>query len=52
VAGPVPQAVIDGWRDVWAFFEREAAPKRSYTYDIEIYRHGTPVEIWVAVRES
>ena len=50
--GPVPQAVIDGWRDVWAFFEREAAPKRSYTYDFEIYRDGTPVEIWVAVRES
>lgn len=51
-AGPVPQAVIDGWRDVWAFFERKAAPKRSYTYDFEIYRDGRPVEIWVAVRES
>ena len=51
-AGPVPQAVIEGWRDVWAFFEREGAPKRSYTHDFEIYRDGTPVEIWVAVRES
>ncbi len=37
---------------MWAFLECEAAPKRSYTYDFEIYRDGTPVEIWVAVRES
>jgi predicted transcriptional regulator YdeE len=43
---------VVGWRDVWAFFEPETAPKRSYTYDFEIYQERTPVEIWVAVLES
>jgi predicted transcriptional regulator YdeE len=50
--GPLPQAVIDGWRDVWAYFEREDAPSRAYTSDFEIYRDGGPVEIWVAVQDA
>ena len=48
-AGPLPQAVIDGWQAVWAFFERPGAPARAYTYDFEIYPDEGPVEIWVAV---
>ncbi|HEV2671192.1 MAG TPA: GyrI-like domain-containing protein [Gemmatimonadales bacterium] len=50
--GPLPQAVIDGWRDVWGYFERQPAAPRAYTYDFEIYRDGGPVEIWVAVRDA
>jgi len=49
-SGPLPQAVIDGWCDVWAYFARGDAPARAYSFDFEIYRDaGT--EIWVAVRE-
>ena len=50
-SGPLPQAVIDGWRDVWAYFARGDAPARAYTFDFEIYRDAGTVEIWVAVRE-
>jgi predicted transcriptional regulator YdeE len=50
-SGPLPQAVIDGWRDVWAFFERKNAPPRAYSCDFEIYDTGG-VEIWVAVRDK
>ena len=46
--GPLPQAVIDGWRDVWAYFAGRA-PARAYTYDLEIYAEAGAVEIWVAV---
>ena len=46
--GPLPQAVIDGWRDVWAYFSGRA-PARAYTYDLEICAEAGAVEIWVAV---
>lgn len=50
--GPLPQAVIDGWRDVWAYFARPNARQRAYTFDFERYPDGEPVEIWVAVQDS
>ncbi len=50
VPGPLPQAVMDGWREVWAYFARPHAPPRAYTFDVEMYPEGEPVEIWVAVR--
>ena len=50
-SGPLPQAVIDGWRDVWAYFARGDAPARAYTFDFEVYPDRGSVEIWVAVRD-
>ena len=50
--GPLPQAVIDGWRDVWVYFENAHGARRAYTYDFEIYRDGAAVEIWVAVQDG
>jgi len=50
--GRLPQAVIDGWRDVWEYFARRDAAVRAYTYDFEIYHDGGPVEIWVAVKDT
>jgi predicted transcriptional regulator YdeE len=51
-SGPLPGAVIEGWRAVWAFFERSASPRRAYTADFEAYREPERVEIWVAVRDA
>ncbi|HLQ59358.1 MAG TPA: GyrI-like domain-containing protein [Gemmatimonadales bacterium] len=51
-AGPPPQAVIDGWRDVWAYFARDNAPARAYSFDFEIYPDSGSVEIWVAVQDQ
>lgn len=50
-SGPLPQAVIAGWRDVWTYFASANAPARAYTFDFEIYPDAGPVEIWVAVRD-
>jgi len=50
--GPIPQAVIDGWREVWAYFSRPDAPPRAYSVDYEFYTEGSPMEIWIAVRGS
>jgi len=48
-SGPLPGAVIDGWRAVWAYFERPDAPRRAYTADFEKYIEHERTEIWVAV---
>ena len=48
-SGPLPGAVIDGWRAVWAFFARPNAPQRAYTADFEAYLEPERVEIWIAV---
>lgn len=50
-SGPLPQAIVDGWREVWAYFARDYAPARAYSFDFEIYPDAGPVEIWVAVRD-
>ena len=50
-SGPLPQAVMDGWRDVWTYFASANVPARAYTSDFELYPDAAPVEIWVAVRD-
>jgi hypothetical protein len=51
--GPLPGAVLAGWRDVWAFFAGPGAPRRAYTADLEIYGvAGATAEIWVSVRRA
>lgn len=47
--GPLPQAVIEGWQAVWAFFDRRDGPPRAYTCDFEVYTDA--VDIWVSIRE-
>ena len=50
-SGALPQAVIDGWREVWTYFASGKAPARAYTSDFEMYSAASAVEIWVAVRD-
>ncbi len=50
--GPLPDAVIEGWRRVWTFFGRPDAPVRAYTADFEAYTEPEGTEIWVGVREQ
>jgi predicted transcriptional regulator YdeE len=50
--GPLPQAVIDGWRTVWDFFKQPGAPTRAFTTDYEVYADSQPVEIWIAIRQG
>ena len=49
--GAVPQAVIHGWQEIWAFFAQPGPLQRAYTADLEVYHaDGTGVAIWIAVR--
>jgi predicted transcriptional regulator YdeE len=52
-AGEMPAAVIAGWQEVWAYFERPDAPARAYTADFEYHdpAHPSTVRIHVAVDE-
>jgi predicted transcriptional regulator YdeE len=48
--GVLPDIVIAGWQQVWAFFERSHSSKRAYTTDAEFYHpDGQGVDIWIAI---
>lgn len=51
-SGEMPAAVIAGWQQVWAYFDRPGAPQRAYTTDFEYYDPSEPstLRIHVAVR--
>lgn len=49
--GALPEIVMEGWRQVWRFFEQSRAVERAYTADVEIYDEaGSGVDIWIAVK--
>jgi predicted transcriptional regulator YdeE len=50
--GALPDSVIKGWQEIWAYFARPDAPARAYTYDVEIYPNDHTVEIWVAIKDA
>jgi predicted transcriptional regulator YdeE len=47
--GPLPDAVIDGWKAVWNWFDASTEYKRAYTTDFEAYRGPDDVAIHIAV---
>ncbi len=49
--GPMPQALIDAWLEVWQYFDLSHEYERTYTTDFEVH-HPNDVEIFVAVREA
>ncbi|MDN4503294.1 GyrI-like domain-containing protein [Alteromonadaceae bacterium BrNp21-10] len=50
--GPMPQAVIELWAQVWQFFTDDNCPyTRIYTSDFEFYKSDTEVEIYMAIAE-
>lgn len=48
--GPLPQAVIDGWAQVWQYFEAHPDLQRSYRSDFEAYTSPTEAEIWISLK--
>ncbi|WP_394183625.1 GyrI-like domain-containing protein [Marinomonas posidonica] len=49
--GEMPQAVIDLWGEVWAYFASEkCAHTRAFTTDFECYKSEQEVEIYIAVK--
>ena len=50
-SGTMPDAVVDGWKQVWSYFADPKAPRRAYTTDFELYDPADPstVKIHIAV---
>jgi predicted transcriptional regulator YdeE len=46
--GPMPQAIIDAWQQVWKHTESGGAPARSFTTDLEVH-HPDGADLYVAV---
>jgi predicted transcriptional regulator YdeE len=50
VKGELPQAIIDTWMQVWAYFEDPSIDeKRAYETDFELYKSEDEVEIYIGV---
>jgi len=50
VKGELPQAIIDTWMQIWAYFEDPSIDeKRAYKTDFELYKSADEVEIYIGV---
>jgi len=50
VKGELPQAIIDTWMQVWAYFEDSSIDeRRTYETDFELYKSEDEVEIYIGV---
>ena len=55
VGGPIPDAVIQTWQNVWNYFSQSSEYRRAYTADFESYRwkpdtQQTEADIHIAIR--
>jgi len=50
VKGELPQAIIDTWMQIWAYFEDPSIDeKRAFQTDFELYKSEDEVEIYIGV---
>ena len=50
VKGELPQAILDTWMKVWAYFEDPSIDeKRAYETDFELYKSEDEAEIYIGV---
>ena len=50
VKGELPQAIIDTWGQIWAYFEDPSIDeRRAYKTDFELYKSVDEVEIYIGV---
>lgn len=48
--GELPQAVIDTWGEIWAYFaDKNCKEKRAFTADYELYLGESEAEIYIGV---
>jgi len=46
--GPMPQALIEAWQQVWKHTETGASPARAFTTDVEVH-HPDGADLYIAV---
>ena len=50
VKGELPQAIIDTWMQIWAYFDDPSIDeRRAYETDFELYKSADEVEIYIGV---
>lgn len=47
--GPMPLAVIEAWRHIWAFFAKEKAYQRNFLSDFEEYCGLDKVTVYIGI---
>lgn len=50
--GPLPQAALELWQEVWGYFQHEDAPDRAYLVDFEEYSGVESVAIFIGLKEG
>lgn len=48
--GELPEIVIECWKDVWEYFEKDSEYERAYTIDFEKYSKENFIEIYVSIK--
>lgn len=50
--GPIPQATIGLWQEIWQYFERHTDTPRAFDYDFELYSAQQPdkVDIYISIK--
>lgn len=48
--GPMPQIVIETWKNIWNYFGSECNHQRNFITDYEMYSHGDEVSIYIGVK--
>ncbi len=49
VQGAMPEAVIQGWQSVWAYFADPASEPRAYRSDAEVYHGPDSATIYIGI---
>lgn len=47
--GPMPDAIIDGWKSIWDYFARHPQTRRAYLTDFESYCGEDEVHIHIGI---
>lgn len=50
--GTLPEALIQTWSEVWAYFEQPGAPARAYNVDLERYLGPGHVQICIGLKDG
>ena len=51
VKGPMPESVLNKWKEIWDFFAKSANYKRAYTVDFDVYKAQDEVDIYVSIQD-
>ena len=49
--GELPQVVIDTWKEIWDYFEKNDEYKRKYSIDFEHYTKEDEIEIYISIEK-